>query len=647
MVAHTTPLTSTMAHPEGTRARPAATVVDTSRSPHARLRAVPLTAVRLRDDFWQPRRAINRSVTLPAQYEHCEATGRIDNFRRASGKKDLPFQGIFFNDSDVYKWLEAAAWTLAAEPDQALAAMVDTVIAEIAGAQQPDGYLNTYFMFDKAAERWTNLKDMHELYCAGHLIQAAVAHYRSTGGEQLLDVARHLADHICATFGPPESGRREGTCGHEEIEMALVELSRATGEPRYLAQAQYFVDARGKGLIGGSPYHQDHAPVRELDRMTGHAVRAVYLTAGIADIYAETGESALRTALHRLWDNMVTRQMYVTGGIGSRYEGEAFGRDWELPNERAYTESCAGIGSLMWNWRMLALEGQAVYADLIEMTLYNGILAGLSLDGQHYFYQNPLADDGTHRRQPWFGCACCPPNIARLLASLPGYLYSVAGDSIFVHLYAASDAEITLPDERVVALQQRSRYPWDGSINLDVQSAGTYALHLRVPAWCTEGARLLVNGTPIEPAPEPGTYVELRRDWQPGDTVRLDLPMAVHRIVSHPYVAENSGAVALTRGPLVYCVETADNAGIDPRDLVLPQGTEFMPSFEPDLLGGIVALRFRAMVAKPHADWTGKLYCQAPEVTTTNAHQAEVVAIPYYAWANREPGPMRVWLRAQ
>lgn len=641
------------------RASPSPVVVDTSQSLYARLHPVPLTAVTLSDEFWAPRRHINRTITLPSQYHLCEETGRIDNFRRAAGKKDVPFQGRYYNDSDVYKWLEAAAWTLATDNDPTLRHMVDTVIAEIAAAQQPDGYLNTYFMFERAGQRWTNLRDMHELYCAGHLIQAAIAHYRSTGSDRLLRVARRLADHIYDVFGPEEAGKRPGTSGHAEIEMALVEMARTTGEPKYLQQAQYFLDARGQGLIGGSPYHQDHRPFRKLDRMVGHAVRAVYLNAGATDIYAETGEPALYDTLTRLWDGMTTRHLYISGGIGARYEGESFGQDYELPNARAYAETCAAIGSVMWNWRMLSLEGDARYADLLEITLYNAVLPGLALDGQAYFYQNPLADDGTHRRQPWFDCACCPPNIARLLASLPGYFYSVsegnepAEEGIWVHLYAANTAHIPLPDGRVISLIQRTHYPWRGEVVIEVKGEGAFSLWLRIPAWCEAGAALQVNGQPFAGDLVPGTYTEVRRSWHAGDTVQLNLPMPVRGVESHPYVLENAGRVALMRGPLLYCFEQSDNPDLDLRDVVLPadvQGVELSPAFthefRPDLLGGVVVLRAQAHTEPPDAAWADRLYRTVRSLAKRSPGQSvEVTAIPYHVWANRTAGPMQVWLR--
>ncbi len=627
-----------------------APVVDTSRSPHARLRPVPANAVTLSDTFWEPRRKINRTVTLPSQYRHLEETGRLDNFRRASGKKTgIPFQGIYFNDSDVYKWLEAAAWTLATHDDPALAAMVDAVVTEIEVAQQADGYLNTYYMLERAEQRWSNLRDMHELYCAGHFLQAAVAHHRATGDDRLLNVACRLADCICAVFGPEEAGKRAQSDGHEEIEMALVELYRVTGDAKYLRQAQFFIDVRGRGAISGSSYHQDHKPFRELDEMIGHAVRMVYLDCGAADVCLETGEAALKAAMDRQWDNMIRRRIYVTGGLGARYEGEAFGKDYELPNERAYTETCAAIGSVMWNHRMLAIASEARYADLIEHTLYNAVLPGLSLDGQAYFYQNPLRDDGKHRRQPWFGCACCPPNVARLLASLPGYFYSVDDRGIYAHLYAEGTAQITLPEGRTVGLTQHTRYPWEGDVRLTVEGEGVFSLFLRIPAWCGEGsaaAALEVAGEPSGVTLTPGTYAEVRRAWTPGDTIHLRLPMPVRRIECHPCVAENAGHVALQRGPIVYCVEQADNLGVDVHDLALPADAELRPEWRADLLGGVVTLRGTAQTAPPDTAWEGRLYrtVGAPAFSTPG-NSVSLTAIPYYAWANRESGPMQVWIR--
>jgi DUF1680 family protein len=618
-----------------------ALVVDTRRSPHARLQPVSVNAVLLSDEFWTPRLQRNREISLPAQFQQLEQTGRLDNFRRVTRKKDVPFQGYVFNDSDVYKWLEAAAWALAASgnhPD--LGKMVDIAVGEIAGAQESDGYLNTYFTFERASQRWSNLRDQHELYCAGHLIQAAIALRRATGDERLFDVARRFADHICDTFG---AGKRPGVPGHPEIEMALVELARESGEANYREQARYFIDQRGRGLIGGSPYHQDHRPLREMHQLVGHAVRALYLCAGAADLYAETGEPELLSSLERLWEHMVARQMYISGGLGARHEGEAFGEDYELPNTRAYTETCAAIASVMWNWRMLQLTGEARYADAFEQALFNAVLPGISLDGLKYFYENPLASRGTHCRQAWFPCACCPPNIARLLASLPGYLFSASPEGIWVHLYAQGRVQCTLPDGQQVGIYQTTRYPWEGDINLQLESTGLFGLFLRVPGWA-EGASVDVNG--LSQPVAAGSYVEIRREWHPGDRVGLHLPVKTRLVESHPYVLENSGRVAVLRGPLLYCAEGVDNPGID-----LSQATfeaEVQPSERSLAVQDehLVALTLPVKDTPVGKDWEGRLYRPVDaggEVAT--AHPYPLTFIPYFAWANRDAGPMQVWMR--
>jgi DUF1680 family protein len=436
--------------------------------------------------------------------------------------------------------------------------------------------------------------------------------------------------------------------------MGLIELARATGERRYVELTKFLVDVRGHGVLGdaynrfGREYHQDHEPFRELDEITGHAVRAVYLNAGVADLYAETGEPALLAALHRLWESMTARKMYITGGIGSRWHGESFGPDYDLPNASAYTETCAAIGSIMWNWRLLLIEGKAAYADLIERTLYNAILPGVALDGETYFYQNPLADEGKHRRQPWFTTACCPPNVARLLASLPGYLYSLAGDEIWVHLYTDSTATLRLPGGRTVELRQQTRYPWEGEIAIEVRGEGDFSLRLRISEWCATGATVRVNGEGIGGEAAPGTYGVIRRAWQPGDVVTLSLPMPVRRLQCHPRVTENAGHVALMRGPLVYCLEQVDHPGTDIPDLILRDDARFEEAWRPNLLDGVVTLTAEAISAPAARSWDGTLY-RSTETGPGEPERrpARLTAVPYYAWANREPGPMRVWIRRQ
>ncbi len=628
-------------------------VVDTRCSPHACLQPTPLSSVILEDNFWRERQRVNMQTMLPAQYRLCEDTGRIDNFRRASGRKKIDFQGWFFNDSDVYKWIEASAWILAANATPELEALIDRVIEEIAAAQRPDGYLNTYFTFERAQQRWTNF-DYHEMYCAGHLIQAAVAHYRVTHKTNLLEVARRFADHICDWFGPEEQGKHFGADGHPEIEMALVELYRLTGEQKYLEQAQYFLAVRGSGKLGDAfhrndpGYHQDHLPFQESTRLVGHAVRAIYLNCGAADLAAETGDPALGAALSRMWQNMTSRQMYVHGGLGSRYENEGFGQDYELPNSRAHAETCASIANFMWNWRMLLMDADARYADVMELALYNSILSGVSLDGSSYFYQNPLLDDGSHRRQQWFTVSCCPSNLSRLLASLSSYLYSSTADGVWVHLYASSRAGILLPGGGEARLVQRTDYPWSDVVEIEVQTPANFSLYLRLPGWCGSNWLVLLNGKPVEFTVTQGRYLKIEREWQVGDVVKLHLPMQIRYLENHSNVVENQGRVALMRGPLLYCVEGVDHPSEDVRHFVLTNDISFSAEFVPDLLGGVTVLRGAARVAPQDENWGEALYRQRQLPADRRAgRKVSVMAIPYYAWANRAPGPMLVWLRGE
>ena len=624
-------------------------IVAMGESPYARQRPLPLGAVRLDDPIWAPRIAINHRETLPAVRAHLDSAGQITNFHRAIGTVDAPFTGLWFVDTDIYKWLEAASWVLATEPDPALEAEVDALIDLVGAAQQPDGYLDTYYPAPEVERRWTELPLTHELYCAGHLIQAAVAHHRATGKTTLLEIARRFADLICDTLGPAEEGKQPGTDGHPEVELALVELYRETGDRRYLDQAQYFIDVRGEGLAGGKPYMQDHVPFRELDEAVGHAVRLLYLAAGATDLLAETGEPALRETLDRIWHNMTTRRMYVSGGLGARHEGESFGDDYELPNTRAYTETCAAIASVMWNWRMLLLTGEARYADLMEWTLYNGLLPGVALDGRSFFYINPLADDGRHRRQEWFFCACCPPNVARTMPSVPGYVATVDADGIMLHLYAQGTVSAAIPDGPTVELRQETRYPWDGAISITVDAIdgpAAFALSVRLPAWCASDARVRVNGEDV-PVTPPGSYLRLERTWTPGDAVQVDLPMPVQLVSAHPYLFEDAGRVAIVRGPILYTIEEADNPGHDPRDVVLPRQPEFTEEHRPGFLGGVTTLTFPATVQPPGDAWADRLYRIADSAGVPAGDQVTITAIPYFAWGNREPGAMETWLRRE
>ncbi|MCX7424596.1 MAG: glycoside hydrolase family 127 protein [Planctomycetia bacterium] len=586
---------------------------------HRKLSAVPFTEVKLRDAFWAPRLATNRASSLPHNFLWCEQTGRLSNFDKAAGTVEGKFEGIFFNDSDVYKVLEGASYTLADHPDPVLEKTVDKVIASIAAAQQKDGYLNTYYTLVEPGKRFTDCRVKHELYCAGHLFEAAVAHYRATGKRTLLDVAVKYADLIDKTFGP---GRRMDVPGHEEIELALVKLYQATGEKRYLDLARFFLDQRGNaaGHTLYGPYFQDHKPIREQDEIVGHAVRAMYLYCGVADVASYTGDQGFIGTMDRLWDDVVGRKMYVTGGIGARAEGEAFGDRYELPNASAYCETCAAIGMILWNHRLSLMCADAKYADVLERVLYNGFLSGVALDGKQFFYVNPLASDGKHHRQPFYPCACCPTNVIRVLPSLPGYVYAQDGKQIFVNLYIAGTGNVPLGDG-VVAMTQETRYPWDGAVKLTVapKAPAEFAVNLRIPAWC-RGAKLAVNGTPVDKLDVDKGYARINRSWKPGDVIELALPMEPERIEAHPRVAADASRVAIQRGPIVYCFEGVDNNGAV-HNIVLPHDPKFVAEDRPDLLGGVTCIKGVARDGRP------------------------ITAVPYYAWDHREPGAMAVWVR--
>jgi len=604
------------------------------------LKAIPWKDVKIEGGFWGDRIRTNSDVVLDYQYEKMEETGRIDNFRKAAGKKSGKFEGFFFNDSDVYKWLEAASYSLGTYPDKNLEKKVENLIQDIKGAQEDDGYLNTYFTLEKE-ERFSDLPVKHELYCAGHLIEAAVAHHIATGKRSLLDVATRLADFICSTFG---LGRREGAPGHEEIELALMKLYHLKGEKSYLDTAKFFIDERGKGFAGGDEYRQDHMPFTEQGEIVGHAVRAMYLMSGATDVYRETNNKTFMDTIERLWENMTQAKMYVTGGIGSRYKGEAFGKNYELPNDRAYAETCAAIGNIFWNYRMLQLTGDAKYADVMEKVLYNGFLSGISLDGKKYFYQNPLQSDGTHRRASWFACACCPPNIARLLSSLGGYFYSVSGEGVWVHLYGESEVTTNIDKDRKVTLHQHTDYPWSGEVSIQIFSHKEvpFTLFLRIPGWC-QNAEVLVNGKPAEESVEPASYFPINRSWKDGDEIQLNIPMPVQFLQTHPH-SHNTGRLAISRGPVIYCIEEADYPGIDIFDILLPPDTKLTPHFDPHLLGGVVVLKGGAYLQNL-SDWQGKLYQTYRKEKKVKTEPLEITAIPYFAWANRDPGKMQVWIR--
>mgnify|MGYP000862968039 FL=1 len=606
------------------------------------LRGVPFEQVRLRDTFWAPRIRLNRETVLPHNFRYCEETGRIRNFDRAAGKLGGDHEGIYYDDSDVYKVIEGAAYSLAAEPDPELEALTDSVIARIAAAQQPDGYLFTYYTIrDELDKRFSDVPRMHEPYCAGHLFEAAVAYHRATGKRELLDVAIRLADHLCDEFGP---GRRTQVPGHPEPELALVKLYEETGHQRYLDLATFWINERGVGtdrpLTGD--YDQDHKPMRQQSEVVGHAVRAMYVWSGAADVAARIGDPALAAAGDRVWQDVVGRKMYITGGIGPSAHNEGFTVAYDLPNESAYAETCASIGMALWNQRLGLLHGQAKYFDVLERVLYNGLISGVSLSGELFFYVNPLASRGRHHRQAWFGTACCPTNVTRFLPSVGGYQYAQTDDAVYANLYAASDATVELAAGSV-QLSQDTNYPWDGRVRLTVREApGTpFTLALRLPGWARGQAvpttlytfapapsgavNVSLNGEQVVPEERDG-YARLTRTWRAGDVVELDLPMPVRRVQANAAVEANEGLVALQRGPLVYCLEGVDNP--EARYVMLPPEAELTPVAQPRLLGGVTVLR-------------GEL-----PVTTADGGRdmVPVTAVPYYAWDNREPGTMTVWL---
>jgi DUF1680 family protein len=633
---------------------------------------VPLDQVTIAGGFWEPRQEANRKVSLPVEYQRCEETGRFAVFD-LEWRPGMAYHPHHFYDSDVAKWIEASAYSLATHPDAELEVQVDDIIARIVRAQQPDGYLNTYYTIMEPDKRWSNLRDMHELYCAGHLIEAAVAYAQATGKTALLDAMRRYADYIATVFGPGEH-QLHGFPGHEEIELALVKLYRATGEQRYLDLARFFIDERGqqphyfdvearrRGEEPGQAhyghdhrYNQSHQPVRRQSSAEGHAVRAMYLYSAMADVAYEIGDDDLAAACRRLWDNMTQRRMYLTGGIGSSSRGERFTVDYDLPNDIAYAETCAAIGVVLFAQRMFLLDRDARYVDVLERALYNGVLSGVSLAGDTFFYANPLSVDPAlyaarpdlfrggvvaPRRQAWFDCSCCPMNEARLLASLGAYAYATEGDTLFMNLYAAGHVRATLAGGEVT-LSQETDYPWDGRVRLTWQTAQPLqaTLALRVPGWCRR-VDVNVNETPWNgPRLLNRGYLEICRLWAPGDTVTLDMTMPVERVYARPEVRADSGRVALQRGPLVYALEGCDN-GPNLDALVLPHSAALTARYDPDLLGGVVVVGADGM--REQADGNGDdLY----RSRASSARAARISAVPYYAWANREPGEMLVWMR--
>lgn len=614
-------------------------------SPTAPIQEVSFTQVHLNDGFWSPRIEINRTVSIPSAFHECEVNGRFDNFAIAAGLIKGEHRGDFsFDDTDPYKVIEGASYSLAVHYDAKLDHYLDSVINIIAQAQEPDGYLTTC-VTNKCTRlsgwwgtrKWEKINS-HELYNSGHLIESAVAHYRATGKKTFLNVAIKNADLVCKTFGPNE-GQIHRPGGHPIIEMALCKLYKVTGNKKYLEGAKYFVDETGRCTDGHRPseYSQDHMPILRQEEIVGHAVRAGYLYSGVADVAALTGDKAYQEALERIWENMSSKKLFITGGIGSRPQGEGFGPNYELNNHTAYCETCAAIANVYWNYRMFLATGESKYIDVCERALYNNVLSGVSLSGDKFFYDNPLESDGEHERQKWFGCACCPGNITRFVASVPGYIYARQGKDIFVNLYAQGKAKIGN-----VELEQTTDYPWDGKIRIKVtKGSGKFAIKLRVPSWLKTSPTnndlyqyqdkaktysVSVNGKALYP--ENRDYIEISRSWKKGDTIELDFPMDVRRIVANDNAEDDRGKVAFERGPIVFCLEGADQTDHKVFNKYILDSAPVSAHFEQDLLNGVMVL-----------EGSAKELQQDGEVKDVKFR-----AIPYSTWNNRGSEQMEVWI---
>ena len=628
------------------------------------IQAVPFTSVKLSDRFWLPRIEINRKVTIPASFERCEATGRVSNFVMAAQHKGRFCTTFPFDDTDIYKTIEGAAFSLAVYPDKKLQAYIDSLINIIGKAQEPDGYLYTARTINPAQphawagkERWEKERELsHELYNAGHLYEAAAAHFMATKKTELLNIALKNADLVCSVFGP---GKKQLAPGHEIVEMGLVKLYRITGKKIYLATAKYFIAARGtyKGYDATSTdswksgaYWQDNLPVVQQEEAEGHAVRAGYLYAAMADVAALTGDDSLLQAIDKIWTNVVTKKMYVQGSVGAIPEGERYGGNYELPNATAYNETCAAIASVYWNYRMFLLHGDAKYIDILEKTLYNGLLSGVGLDGKSFFYTNAMqiTNGFMHKameatRSGWFECSCCPTNVARLIPSVPGYMYAQNQDNVYVNLFINSTVKLTIGNTPLQIIQQNN-YPWDGALVFIINPsiATAFNLLVRIPGWAKNEAMpsdlyrfqnspvtkpvIKVNGATVAYTIQHG-YALINRVWKKNDQVSVNLPMEVSRVVANKNIAEDAGKVALQRGPIMYCAEWADNSG-ELSNINILENTRFETEFKPGLLNGVMVLK--AQLAQ----------------SLTNNQQQNFTAIPYYSWANRGKGEMRVWFNA-
>lgn len=592
---------------------------DIKEQPLKMIEQIDFSHVKINDNFWSPRLSKHVSATLPVCIDQIEnQTGRIRNFENAA-KGEGEHSGIFFDDSDVYKALEGMAYSLINNPDPELEKKADEWIDKFAAAQQPDGYINTFYTLTGLDKRWTNM-DKHEMYCAGHMIEAGVAYYQATGKRKLLDVCIRMTDHMMSQFGP---GKRHWVPGHEEIELALVKLYQTTQEQKYLDFAYWLLEERGHGhgTMGDEGkwnpvYYQDIVPVRQLTDISGHAVRCMYLYCGMADVAALKNDTGYIAAMDRLWDDVVHRNMYITGGVGSSHDNEGFTEDYDLPNLDAYCETCASVGMVLWNQRMNQLTGDSKYIDVLERSLYNGALAGISLGGDRFFYVNPLESKGDHHRQEWYSCACCPSQLSRFLPSIGNYIYASSDDALWVNLYIGNTGQIRI-GETDILLTQETDYPWDGSVKLTISTSQPLEkeIRLRIPNWC-KTYDLSINGKRINVSEEKGYAVI--KDWKSQDVIALDMDMPVEIVAADPHVKENFGKRAIQRGPLVYCMEEIDNP-VYFDQIQLSPSTTFQTAFASDILNGIKTIK-------------------------TNGRAQSATFIPYYAWDNRKAGKMRVWI---
>jgi hypothetical protein len=622
------------------------------KSPHAKLRDIPVRAVTITGSFWARRREINVTRSIPTMHDLLEANGRMNNFRRLVGKSEAAQSGPVFSDSDVYKWTEAVGFVLQSGDRPELRATADKIIDEVVSVQEPDGYLNTYYQDDRKSLRMLPQTQTtgHELYNIGHMLQGAIAYYRGTGDRKLLDAGiRFVDDFLIPNYGP--APKKPIVSGHPEIEMGLIELYRITGDQRQLDLAGYILRGDKRIELPGrrTIYMFSGTPFTSRTKLEGHAVRAMYACCGATDYYLETGDATYLKTLHTLWGDMTTTKMYVTGGVGSRSDGEAFGDAYELPNFRAYGESCAAIGNMMWNWRMLAVTGDAKFTDVMERALYNGINSGMSLDGTLYCYRNPLAFDpstGDKIRNPWYEVTCCPPNLERTFGSLPGYFYSTSADGIYAHFYDNSELNWHLENGVSLKVTQKTNYPWDGDVEITVTpaEASEFTFYVRIPGWA-DHAQVSMNGKDLAGA-KAGEYLPIRRRWSAGDVIQLKLEVVQQVIAANPRVADDTGRVAIQRGPLIYCLEEIDQpSGVSLSDVAVNVGRRtvepFQTEFKSDLLGGMVVLHHAGAVFERGASQKS-LYSRYGG-DSSNTRRIPLTFIPYFAWANRQATSMQVW----